>query len=326
MPLNTSDLRVVFAIDTLRLASELARNVQASSGSLGLTKPDASPVTVADFAVQAIVARTLSQVFPGSVLVGEESSDALRDDANREVLNAICRFVGAAHAKVNGADICQWIDSGRGEATGSFWTLDPIDGTKGFLRKEQYAIAIAQIEDGHVVFGALACPNLNLSGSTGAILVAARGQGCYLVPDPGQPAVQLFVSAISEPAQIRLLRSVETGHTNISQIDRIAERLRITAAPVPMDSQAKYAALSMGAGDAILRLLSPKKLDYKECIWDQAAGAIIVEEAGGKVTDLFGKRLDFGYGKTLEANTGVCVSNGRIHDALIEAVAATNPA
>ena len=283
-------------------------------------------MTVADFAVQAIVARALMMTFPNAVLVGEESADALRNEETGEVLGAVTKFVRTIHGDARGDLICDWIDAGNGEASGGFWTLDPIDGTKGFMRREQYAIALAYIEDGAVQFGALGCPNLSLNGNEGAILVAVRGAGCYLVPDPGRAPERLRVSEVSDPSQTRLLRSVEAGHTNISQIDHIAERLKITADPVPMDSQAKYAALAAGTGDAILRLLSPKRPDYKECIWDQAAGSIVVEEAGGKVTDLLGEALDFGHGTHLTANTGVCVSNGRLHEALLEAVAATSPA
>lgn len=326
MPLNTGDPRVVFAVDALRRASELSRTVQERSGNLGLTKSDASPVTVADFAVQAIVARALKMTFPDAVLVGEESADALRNESTGEVLGAVTHFVRTIHGDARGDLICDWIDAGNGEAKGGFWTLDPIDGTKGFLRREQYAIALAYIEDGRVQFGALGCPNLPLNGSTDTILIAVRGEGCYHVPDPGNAPRQLHVSDIADPAQTRLLRSVEAGHTNLSQIDHIADRLHISVDPVPMDSQAKYAALASGSGDAILRLLSPKRPDYKECIWDQAAGSIIVEEAGGKVTDLNGQPLDFSHGSRLTANTGVCVSNGHLHQALLEAVAATNPA
>ncbi|NNF03616.1 MAG: 3'(2'),5'-bisphosphate nucleotidase, partial [Rhodothermales bacterium] len=59
---------------------------------------------------------------------------------------------------------------------------------------------------------------------------------------------------------------------------------------------------------------------YVEYIWDHAAGALFVEEAGGTVTDVTGKPLDFGHGMRLEENRGVVVSNGTIHDDLIEAI------
>jgi 3'(2'), 5'-bisphosphate nucleotidase len=89
-----------------------------------------------------------------------------------------------------------------------------------------------------------------------------------------------------------------------------------------MDSQAKYAVLASGGGEVILRLLSPKRPDYREKIWDQAAGALILEEAGGRITDLDGKPLDFAQGRKLINNRGVLASNGYLHETLLQTLAA----
>jgi len=59
---------------------------------------------------------------------------------------------------------------------------------------------------------------------------------------------------------------------------------------------------------------------YVEKIWDHAAGFILVEEAGGKVTDLNGNPLDFSQGKTLAKNKGIIATNGKLHDIVISAV------
>jgi 3'(2'), 5'-bisphosphate nucleotidase len=87
-----------------------------------------------------------------------------------------------------------------------------------------------------------------------------------------------------------------------------------------MDSQVKYALLAAGEGEIYLRLLSSDRLDYKEKIWDQAAGSIIVEEAGGTVTDLDGRPLDFSRGRSLSGNRGICATNGILHDRVLEAL------
>jgi 3'(2'), 5'-bisphosphate nucleotidase len=87
-----------------------------------------------------------------------------------------------------------------------------------------------------------------------------------------------------------------------------------------MDSQAKFAILAAGKGDVIARLLSPAKPDYREKIWDQAAGSLLVEEAGGKVTDLHGQALDFSTGRELINNRGVLASNGRLHTVILNAL------
>src|SRR5690606_1688037 len=79
-----------------------------------------------------------------------------------------------------------------------------------------------------------------------------------------------------------------------------------------LDSQAKYAVVAAGEAEIYLRLT--RHTGYVENIWDHAAGALVVEEAGGKLTDLNGERLDFSRGPRLEKNVGIVASNGRFHD------------
>jgi 3'(2'), 5'-bisphosphate nucleotidase len=88
-----------------------------------------------------------------------------------------------------------------------------------------------------------------------------------------------------------------------------------------MDSQAKYGIVARGDAALYLRLPSPKSPDYRENIWDHAAGSLIVEEAGGRVTDMYGQPLDFASGRKMLHNRGVIVSNGLLHTAVIEALA-----
>ena len=64
---------------------------------------------------------------------------------------------------IDADEVCRWIDHGGGsQYSERFWTLDPIDGTKGFLRGEQYAVALALIVEGRIAVAALACPNLRV--------------------------------------------------------------------------------------------------------------------------------------------------------------------
>jgi 3'(2'), 5'-bisphosphate nucleotidase len=139
--------------------------------------------------------------------------------------------------------------------------------------------------------------------------------------DPGS-FERLNVSRRSDPSEARLMRSFESGHTNVSQIDLFAQALGIQAEPVRMDSQAKYAVLAAGKGDLLLRLISASKPDYKEKIWDQAAGSLVVEEAGGRITDLNGQPLDFTAGRTLARNRGILASNDQLHEAALGALKA----
>jgi 3'(2'), 5'-bisphosphate nucleotidase len=128
---------------------------------------------------------------------------------------------------------------------------------------------------------------------------------------------RLQVSNRSESATARILRSVEKSHTNVDEISQLASKLGTTEPPVGMDSQAKYAVLAAGGGDIMLRLLSPSRPDYREKIWDQAAGSIVIEESGGRITDLDDKSLDFSHGRTLAKNRGVVATNGHLHDSVL---------
>lgn len=326
---------VEFALQAVQKASLLVKHIQKELVSSAITKDDRSPVTVADFASQALVSQMLTETFPGDRLVAEEDSYALKTTAERQTLEDVVRFVGRYVPDTTPENVCGWIDRGKSDPKGRFWTLDPIDGTKGFLRGDQYVVALALIIDGEVQTAVLGCPNMGKryvpgAEGDGSIVLAVRGQGTWAAPlrsdlsfkvgdDLGeaQGVIRLNVSCQDNSSKARLLRSFESAHTNVGQIEEFVQFLGIRVEPVRLDSQAKYAVLAAGQGDILLRLLSPKKLDYKEKIWDQAAGALVIEQAGGKITDLQGRKLDFSAGRTLANNRGVLASNGYLHmDAL----------
>jgi 3'(2'), 5'-bisphosphate nucleotidase len=316
-----------FAIDSVREAALLARRVQQEMVSPALTKDDLSPVTVADFAVQAVIAQRLAEQLPGSTLVGEEQSAALQLEEGLTALDQVTHFVRQSLVNATPEDVCGLIDRGKGDPPrGPFWTLDPIDGTKGFLRREQYAVALGLIRDGKVELGVLGCPDLAdgvrpTAGGPGSLIAAARGQGTWVKPLSGDaPWKQLSVSTQRDVTAARLLRSVEKAHTNTDRIGNLLASMGTTAAPIPMDSQAKYAVLAAGGAEVLIRFLSPSRPDYRETIWDQAAGSIVIEEAGGRVTDLDGKALDFSDGRRLLRNRGIVATNGHLHEALLAAI------
>lgn len=325
---HPENAEVKFALNAVRRASQLVSQIQAELASTAITKDDRSPVTIADFASQALVGHFLEHSFPDDALVAEEDSSILRSPSGDPLIAQALEFVGRFTTHADAESIMRWIDHRRVDSARRFWTLDPIDGTKGFLRGEQYAVALALVVDGQVQLGVLGCPNLAESyrpdpEGPGSLVVAVRGQGTWSASlSQGDDFVRLQVSDRSDPSQARILRSVEAGHTNVDQIDTFALHLGVQVSPVRMDSQAKYAVLAAGKGDLILRLLSPAKLDYKERIWDQAAGSLVLEEAGGRITDLDGKTLDFTRGRTLSCNRGVLASNGRLHSPALSALKA----
>ena len=323
MPTVSYERELAVAVEAVRRASLLCSRVQSEIAGSVLEKKDRSPVTVADFGSQAVVCHALREAFPGDEVVAEESSAALRAEGQESLADRVVRVVGEWHGSVDLETVCRWIDIGGGNAIASrFWTLDPIDGTKGFLRGEQYAVALALIVDGEVQVAVLGCPNLpvNEGGTeTGAMLAAIKGHGARAMALDGSVGpLAVVASRESDPMRARFCESVESGHTDHSEAAGVASILGIVQPSVRLDSQAKYAVVARGEADIYMRL--PTRPGYVEKIWDHAAGCLVVTEAGGQVTDVHGARLDFSQGRGLSTNAGVIATNGLLHDRVLAAL------
>lgn len=288
-------------------------------------KKDKSPVTVADFGAQAVVSKALADHFPDVPLVGEEDAAELRKVENEELRAKVIANVKQVQTDLDEDAILTAIDRGtyEGGPTGPHWTLDPIDGTKGFLRLDQYAVALALIENGSVILGVLGCPNLphdakNPNGPKGMLFIAEKAKGTFKRTIDNPAESQIHVTEIADPSQASFCESVESAHSNQSESAKVAQLLGIAVPPYRIDSQCKYAAVARGDASIYLRL--PTRKGYEEKIWDHAAGSIVITEAGGRVTDVRGKNLDFSIGRTLRDNLGVIVTNGRLHNQTLTAV------
>lgn len=323
-----------FAVETVRSAVRICRDVQGEIAPGRWDKEDRTPVTVADLAVQAVVSAALAERYPGDSLMGEEGSSELREPAWAELLAKVTAHVHHVRTeRSEPSQILDWIERGQQpiDEGRRYWVLDPVDGTKGFLRKEQYAIALALVERGQVLLGVLACPNLPAAiGSAasaptpafGQIYAACRGAGAERIDlGPGDAIVSrrpIRVAATTEPAQARWCERVESSDKNHDVTSQVVERVGIRMAPDRLDSQAKYAVVARG--EASLYLRHSLNREYREKVWDHAAGVLITEEAGGRVTDVAGKPLDFSQGRTLSANHGIVATNGLLHDRVLAAV------
>ena len=322
----TQELTV--AVKSVRQAAIVCQAVQRQITTEALEKKDRSPVTIADFASQAVVCRALAEAFPNDPVVGEEDSTELRESGNTAFLDAVLSELARVGLETDAATACSWIDHGGQDSADRFWTLDPIDGTKGFLRGGQYAISLGLIINGEITVAALGCPNLPIeqgnSNAPGSLFFAVHGHGAFVIPIDGDTfnpveATPVRVTASTEWSEARLCESVESGHSSHSRSAQIAESLGIVREPVRLDSQAKYATVARGEADIYLRL--PTRADYREKIWDHAGGVLVVEEAGGKVTDVTGQPLDFTHGRELAQNRGVIVTNGPFHSGVLKALA-----
>lgn len=301
----------------------LTRRVQDRIVAAGdsLAKGDRSPVTLADLATQIVVSHRLKEAFPGDPLLAEEDSGAL--EASPEMAERVFGQVRRNITDTTPEAMIEALD--RGDHTGEgqrYWVLDPIDGTKGFLRGDQYAVALALVDSGNVVVGVLGCPNLPaptdvVSDTRGFLFSAAAGHGAISRPLDGKGSDTARVDHITDPAAAVFCESVEAAHAAHSVQAGIASRLGITAPSFRIDSQCKYAVVARGDASIYLRL--PRDTSYREKVWDHAAGAIVLEEAGGRVSDLDGQPLDFSQGRLLGNHNGIVCTNGAIHDEVLAA-------
>lgn len=328
-------------------ATLLTRRVFHEKAKGTVDKNDKSPVTIGDFGAQALIIAALRHCFPADAIVAEEEAAQLREDpALRDTIWQLVRdtrLADAADEALLGGPVAdvdamlRLIDGGAspGGPHGRIWAIDPIDGTKGFLRGGQYAVCLGLLVDGDVKVGVLGCPNLPVDDAAplaadmsadqtddegrGVLFSAVQGHGATSrALASGSAAKPIAMRALDDLAAATFCESVEAGHSAHGDQALIAQKLGITRPSVRMDSQAKYGSIARGAGDIYLRL--PVKATYQEKIWDHAAGDLIVREAGGRVTDIHGKPLDFSAGRTLANNKGVVAAPAAVHARVLEAV------
>ena len=215
--------------------------------------------------------------FPDDEIVGEEDSSELQSPETGLALRH--RILSLANSVLDQPILMEHllaiIDRGQsqGGPKGRFWALDPIDGTRGFLRGGQYAVCLALIVDGEVQVGALCCPNLNepvlVGTDRGRVFAAVKGQGAFMFPSLNtsqlEKRVSLSVSSNSVSNTACFCESVEAGHSDHYLSASIAQELGIKKQSVKMDSQCKYGLIACGRADIYMRF--PTRPDYEEKIW-----------------------------------------------------------
>lgn len=306
------------AVDSVAPALPLVRLLGTTLAAVPpIEKADGSPVTAADYAVQAVVvSRLRERSRDGRVpLLGEEHADALvasrRPDAERLVVEAVRSVLGWRSR----ADAIRAIEGDEPRAGEPRWTIDPIDGTKGFVLGDQCSVCLALLDGADATVAALGCPRMGVTGDfavhpdgPGVTYAAAAGAGAFECPAGGGPWRPVRLPPW-RPGPLRWARSMNRSGSPAPS--RLEPFLRTVGplAEVRMDSQCKYALLARGDADLAVRL--PRGDAHRESIWDHASGALLVQEAGGAVSDALGRRIDFSHGATLSANLGVlCMARG----------------
>ena len=321
------------ALEAVAQAGRVCRLVQgAPGGPERIVKSDHSPVTIGDFAAQAVVARVLRERLGGLSLVGEESSAFLRGSQSGAHLDkavAALRESGA-WPDAQAADVLDAIDDGAGRAQtpGAYWTVDPIDGTRGFLRGQQYCVCLAYMEAGQPTIGVLGCPNMSADlerpfterDPRGVICYATAGGGAHWTPadQPHAPARPLPGPGDAVTSGARITESVSGSHSDRAAFEAVRSRLSPPGVSVKLDSQCKYAAVARGQADAYLRI--PPRAGHDENIWDHAPGVLLVREAGCVASDVRGRPLVFGSQK-LEGAFGIAAARAGLHGRIVRAVA-----
>lgn len=367
-------LEMAAAIQAVQLASMLSQRVQERllrHEEKADKKKDKSLITVADWGVQAVVSWVLSQAFQGEEIsmVAEEDTNGLRGqsgvDMSQRVVNVVneclceASVVGIAPPKqpLGSYEVLKFINKGTalGGPKGRHWVLDPVDGTLGFVRGDQYAVALALVDDGEVVLGVLGCPNFPMRTAwlgyhhkyyriamqiappnpnnwhRGCVMTAQKGDGrAWMQPmifngktfNEVHARREVCVSAVVDPADATFCEPVEKANSSHSFTAGLANTLGLRNQPLRVYSMAKYAAIARGDAEIFMKFA---KTGYKEKIWDHAAGVLIVQEAGGVVTDAGGRPLDFSKGRFLEGlDRGIIACCGKsLHNKIIAAVDAS---
>jgi 3'(2'), 5'-bisphosphate nucleotidase len=261
------------AIVLARRAGALTRGLHAS-GIPVEHKPGDEPVTQADRDANALIVAALAAAFPGDGLLSEE----LPDDGSR-----------LAAARV--------------------WMVDPLDGTKDFIRGDSgFATMIGLVDGERPALGVVYQPIGD------RLYYAIRGEGAFLVERGGAP-VRVHVSDIRDVSHIRMVAS--KSHRE-EVIDRVRAELGIADELNVGSVGLKLGLIARGERDLYVNPSGHSKL------WDACAPEVILVEAGGRLSDARGGAIDYRGGE-LGNTRGLIASNGLLHDEVVERLSTLFP-
>jgi 3'(2'), 5'-bisphosphate nucleotidase len=231
--------------DVIALARNAGDEILAVyAGDIGVRlKADESPVTDADGRAEAVILQGLASLTPGMPIVAEESLDD--------------GFVPAAG--------------------GSFWLVDPLDGTKEFIsRNGEFTVNIALVERGVPVLGVVYAPALN------RLYAGGDGVGAFSQCGHEQRAPAIVRPIPSEGLVVVASRS----HGDAKALDQFLDGRKVVKT-VSAGSSLKFCLVATGEADLYPRL-------GRTMEWDTAAGHAVLRAAGGRVADLSGAELRYG--------------------------------
>jgi 3'(2'), 5'-bisphosphate nucleotidase len=251
-----------------KAAAQAAREAMSHYARFeAMTDVPANITTDADRQAQEIILQQLQREFPDDAFCAEEATATLASSLRR----------------------------GR-----RLWIVDPIDGTRGFAKKNgEFSIMIGLVEDGRIVVGLVQEP------ARSRCTYAVRGEGCWR-QDQDQPAQPCHVSKISDPAAATRVRSRSDKPKTEPETAGPPRNLYTYSAGI------KLALVARGEADLYV------STSYRFRVWDLCAGEILVEEAGGRVTDVLGKPIIYPEDGSGEVQ-GVLATNGLLHPLVLAA-------
>jgi 3'(2'), 5'-bisphosphate nucleotidase len=278
------------------------------------------PVTIADYGAQALLLRALSRLYPDAAVLAEEHSEQFLElvssDARRTIVELVGKTLGES---VHERDLLAWLDFGRDRQADIMWTVDPIDGTRGYVHGRRYCVAVGVLHQHEPVDGLLACPGYPSADGDGLLLYTSGG-AAFAEGMAGGAARRLQVRDETDAARLQLVESTDNADYDHAALLHLYAALGIEQPDfIRIDGQDKYATVAAGDADFYVRPERPH--DRYHYIWDHAAGAALVKAAGGMVSDLQGNALDFSHGERLPT-LGVVVSSAVLHERLLDAVQA----
>ena len=287
------------------------------------SKADASPVTAADMALQAFLVRALAERYGAILVVGEESTAVFTGPHGSELRSHVHEFARLATPGESDSDIDEAIESGSADGTSNqHWIIDPIDGTRGYMRGQQYCVCLALVRDGIPVLGLAGCPRL---GPRGWLMGAVRGGGTWLwdLGDFSVPPVAMLATGHNRSTLIACESSGASDRAK-SRLRRIGELLGAPLSARPMESQCKFVLVAAGEADLAVRLASRERERNRDMVWDYAGAVVFAEEAGAIMTDCDGVPLRFGRGRQIEGNRGILCAAPWLHARAVEACRAAD--
>ncbi|KAK4185629.1 hypothetical protein QBC35DRAFT_299006 [Podospora australis] len=304
---------------------------------LSIAKSDASPVTIADFAAQALLISAIHHAFPADGFVGEEDSHALRQDPDLtkqvwELVSSTRLSDPAAEALLarpnSVEEMFETIDLGGRGLGGQafparrFWAMDPIDGTSAFLKGGQYAVSLALIDGGKEVLGVLGCPNLppqlllSPEGGVhvteedvdregmGLMLSAVRGQGSATARPMTKAGLSGNTTIIQRDAQgkvdaqdLHFVDSTLSTATISRKVQNLALRVGARYPGTEIYSSHMRYATMVLGSREHTQVRFPVTPSKPWCLWDHAGSQLIYTESGA------GKVTDL-LGRPIDFGTG----------------------